>query len=98
MDQETKVVLGEILQITRENNEHLRVINNRARFHSVLKFFYWAVIIALTVGAYYWIQPYLNLLLASYSGLTSQLDTLQKAGSSLPDAETLKNLLEKFKQ
>lgn len=63
-----------------------------ARISNILRIFYWVIIIGLSVGAYYFIQPYTTLLLNVASGDISNIqnasnslrELLQTSSSSLP--------------
>ena len=39
-------------------------------------FLYWAVIIGVSVGAYYYLEPYINQLSQTYNGIKSDVGTV----------------------
>lgn len=97
MEPDTQAQLKEILALTRENNEYLRVINSRERTRTILRVFYWTLIIGATVGSYYLIQPLINTYLGSTSSLLNSLQSIQKAGTSLPNSEDIQKAIQNFK-
>jgi len=52
--------LGEILEMVKENNRILRKIRRGAVVGTFLSILYWVIIIGISVGAYYYIKPYLG--------------------------------------
>ncbi|MDO8492964.1 MAG: hypothetical protein Q7S19_00230 [bacterium] len=90
--------LGELLELTRENNKILRGIQRSARVNKVFKFIYWGLIIGSFVGTYYYIQPYFNLLLNLYSQAGSTLSDIQKKASSIPDLSKTPGAVDILKQ
>jgi hypothetical protein len=75
MTPEEKSLLERTYKMTVENNDILHRMRRSARFSSVMRYVYWAVIIILSFGAYYFIQPYVNF-------LTSSLGNIQNGASS----------------
>ncbi len=57
MTPEERSLLERTYQLTEENNDMLKSIRRSGRFSLALRIGYWAVIILLSVGAYYVIQP-----------------------------------------
>ncbi|HEY4478503.1 MAG TPA: hypothetical protein VI775_01530 [Candidatus Paceibacterota bacterium] len=83
MSPEERSYLENTYALAKENNELLHSLQRRARIGTAMKVFYWAVIILMSFGAYYFIQPYMNMLL----GLTDQI-----GGNS----DTVRNLSQNF--
>ena len=89
MDMETKSALEENLELSRENNKMLKKIISSQRWARTFRIFYWLIIIGASVGAYYYVQPYVEQILGGYQSLISGVDTIQKTTQSLPDASSL---------
>jgi hypothetical protein len=70
MTPEEHQLLTETRQLVEENAVILRGIQKHQRMTSAVKAVYWIVVIALSFGAYYLIQPYVNTLKASVSDIT----------------------------
>jgi len=63
MDFDEKEALEKILALTEENNKILRKMRRSVLWGRIFHFIYWAVIIGLSIGAYVYIQPYLDSML-----------------------------------
>ncbi len=74
MDEESKQLLEETLELAKENNEMLHAMRRSMRFQRIMSMLYWTLIIGSAIGAYYYIQPYIDQLLGVY---TSAGDTLK---------------------
>lgn len=87
MDQETKQLLEESVKLSRENNEMLNKLMRGKRLNTIYKIVYWSIIIAITVGSYYFIQPYLGTLTNLYSGGASNLESIGNIKDSLDSGQ-----------
>ena len=77
MTPEEKSLLERTYKMAEENNRILLSIRRSARWSSVMRYVYWFVIIALSVGAYYFIQPYVNFLVSEFSGTADNTSSSQ---------------------
>lgn len=95
VDQDAKKILEQSLQLTKENNEILRGIRNAQRRAQIYRFIYWAVIIAIGLGAYYFVQPYIESLLGYYGAISGigGSDTVKEGMGSIPDLKRIQDLL-----
>ena len=88
MSPEQEKLLEETYQLAKENNKMLRRVRGvqkRQALWSVLKI---VVVICLALGAFYYLEPYLNKILGLYNSISG---IEQKINSS-----SLKSLLDKF--
>jgi len=69
MNPQEKELLEETAGLARENNKILRSLRRSARVGQIIRVAYWVILIGASVGAYYYIQPYLEQLLGVYTGL-----------------------------
>ena len=92
MEPHEKELLEETAKLSEENNKMLRSMLRATRWGQVLSVTKWIIIIGLTVGAYYYIQPYLDLMLKMYKQIGDG------AGISLPNCCMCKiqDVLKKF--
>lgn len=67
MDQETKKLLQTIVENTEENNVLLRKLHRSIVWGRVFRVAYWLILIALALGAFYIIQPYVEAI-ANFTG------------------------------
>lgn len=81
MNPEQEKQLSEALDLARENNDILRKMKRSMFWARVLRLSYFAIILGVSFGAYYFIQPYLEGVLGTYSSL---LGGVESAGDSLP--------------
>ena len=92
MTPDEKKLLAQTFELAQENNKILRGIRNSTRWSIAFKVVYWGAIIALSFGAYYFIQPYVNTLKDSITevqklgdGVKGTIDQVQKSSSMLKD-------------
>jgi cystathionine beta-lyase/cystathionine gamma-synthase len=89
MTPEERELLHRAVELGEENNALLKKMHRSAIVTLILRICYWGVIIFLSFGAYYFIQPYLNQIMSLYGSTTGEVNTV----STLTN--TLKNYLPK---
>lgn len=97
MEENKDTTLQEILRLTQENNEMLRFMKRREEIGTIFKVIYWGLILASAYGAYYYVQPYLNLMVQNLQILSSSTESLQsvlKQTEGLQDTQNLKGILD----
>ena len=91
MTPEEKSLLERTYALSEENNQLLKSIRRSGRVRTVFHILYWAIILALSFGAYYLVQPYVTTLLGAFDqvgglpGIKGNLDQAQNAATSLRD-------------
>jgi hypothetical protein len=83
MDEEIKEELQDIREIVAENHAMLKKIQRRAKMGIVLRTVYWAVIIGIAAGAFYFLQPYVEQGKSMIQSLRETQEKLGEAGKSL---------------
>ncbi len=89
MTPEEKHLLERTLKISEENNALLKSMRRYTRIGTIFRLLYWGLIIGVSVGAFYFIQPYVNQVFELYSGIQGNIDSLNGLGgasNSLLDA------------
>ncbi len=81
MTPEERSLLERTHKLAEENNEILRSIRRTNRFAVIMRVLYWVVIIGVSFGAYYFIQPYLEAMLGAYSQVQGSIQGLQGGNS-----------------
>jgi len=81
MTPEERKMLEETRAIAEETNLLAKSIKRSLQVSTTIKVLYWVVIIALSFGAYYLIQPYVNT-------LKSSLGDMQGGGAQTADQST----------
>ncbi len=89
MSPEDRSLLEKTYALMEENNKILLSMRKVARIHLGLRVFYWVLIIGISVGALYFIQPYIDFL----TGLNSSSSSTIGASQSQSSIELLQDLL-----
>jgi hypothetical protein len=74
MSPEEKELLDKSVALGEENNKILRSMQRSMIWGRVWRTFYWFLIIGSTVGAYYFVQPYIDQILEVYGGAKSNIE------------------------
>ena len=82
MDPESKKLLEETFELTKENNQMLNSMRRSMRMQRIVNYLYWAFIILTALGAYYFVQPYINQLMSVYSGAGDMMKNFQQFNNS----------------
>jgi hypothetical protein len=78
MDDETRRLLRQNLDLAKENNRILRKLRRDAVLGNILRIVWWAILIGVPVYLYLTIfQPYLQELGATYEGIRADVEGLQ---------------------
>ena len=75
---EDKELLEKILDLTEENNGILHKMRHSMRVAQFVRAIYWIIIIGSAIGAYYYVQPYLDQLLKIYGGMNDGISSFLK--------------------
>ena len=96
MNPEERKMLEETRALAIENREILKSVQRNLRVSAVFKALYWIIIIGATFGAYYFIQPYVNILNGGLSGSGEPLVTQESftLGGAMENVKNLKSILE----
>ncbi len=81
MTPEEKSLLEKTYEIAKENNGLLKSIRRSNRISSILRVAYWVIIIGLSIGAYYFVQPYADYLFKVLGG--SDITSIRNASDSI---------------
>ncbi len=92
MNPEERSLLERTYKMTEENNEILKSLRRTSRLGVAMKLFYWVVIIGTTLGAFYFIRPYMDFL-ANGLGVASDAGTTDVSLVN-SKAENIQSLLE----
>lgn len=87
IENETRKLLQENIEISRENNKLLKKLHRGAIISSILRIVYVAVIVGAPVFLYYtFLQPYFAELSEAYEGVKGDVNTLQSVGGRIFEA------------
>ena len=84
MNSEEKKLLEETNELAKENNHILKGIRRSNRFSMLFRFLYWIIIIGISVGAFYYVQPYIDSLMKVYKTVQTDLGTIKTITNKLP--------------
>ena len=84
MDQQEKKTLEETLALTEKNHQILKSMYRSMRWARASRIVYWLIVIGVTVGAYYYVQPYIDQFLKIGASLKDNADTISKIFNSIP--------------
>jgi hypothetical protein len=90
MDEKDKIILKEIQQMTEENNKILKKMNRKAFWASISSLMYWVVIIGASLGAYYYLEPYVDKFKETYQTVKAELSQVQNVTKTLGNITTKK--------
>jgi len=71
MTPEERQTLAEIKQLSIENAETLRLIRRSYKIGNIMRVVYWVFLIGLSLGALYFVQPFVDTAKDAYSELIS---------------------------
>ena len=60
MDPEERKLLERTLRLVEENNSMIHKMRRAQKWASFTRTLYWIVIIGVSIGAFYFLQPYIN--------------------------------------
>lgn len=86
MDPNEKDLLNKTYELVKENNHILRGIRSSNRWASFFRAIYWIVIIGASIGAFYYIQPYMEKALNAYNKVNNDLNNVRSAVNAIPSS------------
>jgi hypothetical protein len=97
MDPEVKKMIEESLTLNRESNTILKGIRSAQRRAEIMKIIYWVIILGITFGAYYFVQPYIESLMGYYGSIAGiGGDGTTTDGSSISNLSQIQDLLKQY--
>ncbi|TSC84449.1 MAG: Uncharacterized protein G01um101417_255 [Parcubacteria group bacterium Gr01-1014_17] len=85
MTPEEKALIVKTAELVKENNIILRKMRRASRIGTVLHIFYWLIVIGLSFGAYYFIEPYIGQLQGIYQKIQGDVDNVRGAADTIGD-------------
>lgn len=92
MDEYAKEMLRKNLEVSQESLKILKKMNRARVVGGVLKVFKWVIVIGISFGAYYYIEPYLKGLMNVYNNINAGAGHSSATGAFSVFMEKLKNL------
>jgi hypothetical protein len=85
MTPEERSLLERTASLAEENNQMLRSIRRSGRISLAFRAAYWILILLVSFGAYYFIQPYVDTMFELINGEPSTPNTSQERFQTLQD-------------
>lgn len=92
----TKDLLKKNLEVSEESLKILQKMHRAQIIGRTFKILKWLVIIAITLGVYYYIEPYLKVLINNLNQIISMLSEIKKTSDSLSPNNVSPGLIEKL--
>ncbi len=93
MSPEERVLIERVLELEESNNKMLRSLYRTQNVNRIFKAVYWGAIIILTIGSYYALQPYLDLVKNNFdvmkAGVENASESLNKVNSIKSNLDNL---------
>lgn len=83
MTPEERQLLIQTHRMVEENNKLLRKMHRAALWARIWHIFYWLVIIGVSVGAYYFIEPYVTQIQGVYGGVKQDVENVRGTTSQI---------------
>ncbi|MBU6370580.1 MAG: hypothetical protein KGH93_02725 [Patescibacteria group bacterium] len=84
MDPYQKQLFERMTELAEENNKILRSLRNAHRWSVFLTSVYWILIIGVAVGGFYYLEPYVDTVLRTYSSIVTDLGNVKEITSKIP--------------
>jgi len=98
MEEELKELMQKNLEVSEETLRILKKINRARVFGSIFSLIKWVIIIGISVGAYYYIEPVLKDILNNLQGMLEAVQNIKATGQSLGEIPSISpELIEKIK-
>ncbi len=91
-----KDLLKRNLEVSEESLKILQKMHRAQVIGRTFKILKWLVIIAITLGVYYYIEPYLKMLINNFNQIMVMLGEIKKTSDSLSPNNVPSDLLEKL--
>jgi hypothetical protein len=76
MNPEEKKLLEETAELARDNHRLLKKMYNAMRVGRIVRIAYWVILIGASVGAFYFLQPYIDRLLTVYGNVQHSAESV----------------------
>ncbi len=76
MDDNDREDLKRALKLAEENNDMLHKLYRSWRWARVMQIAYWVILVGAALGAFYFIQPYLDRARDAFHSLSGQIEEL----------------------
>jgi hypothetical protein len=78
MPPEEKELLEKSVLLAEDNNKILLSIKRGMQWSRILTVIYWLLIIGISIGAFYFVQPYVDQIVKTYGSFSNAIKNFQK--------------------
>ncbi len=78
MTPEERELLNRSVSLGEDNNKMLRSMRRSMRFAHVMNAIYWLLIIGSAIGAFYFLQPYIDQGIKMYQSVSAEFQNVRK--------------------
>jgi hypothetical protein len=86
--------LDAIYKMTSENQEILKSIRRQGYISGTFRVLYWLMVIGFVGGTYYYIRPFIGMVVSNSSKIEQTMGQLNQLKNQLPETKLLNQLLE----
>jgi hypothetical protein len=76
MEAEDKEILKRVLELSQKNNRMLQSIQRSMFWSKVYRYIYWIIIVGAAIGAYYYLEPYIDGVLQVYGSVKENVTNI----------------------
>ena len=84
--QEIKEKMDELTEMVKENGRMTKILYRKAKISTAVSIVRWVVIIGVAIGAFVFLQPYLEKLVQTYESISKMSQTFSGNGTSTMDS------------
>ena len=95
---ELKKLLRQNLEISRESFKILKKLHRARKFALAFKILYWTAIILMVLGAYYYVQPFVDTFAKTFGEMKEDVSAIGEASKAIKDipADALQKVKDTF--
>ena len=90
-NEEFKKLMEENLELSKDSNKMLHKLRGAQKKEQLFRGIYWLIIIAIAVGGFVYIKPWLAKIETMYSEFGKSFSDIKNIGNSFPSADKFKD-------
>lgn len=87
MEQEERTLLERTAALAEENNKILKKMQRMNRLGTIVHIVYWVILAGVAVGAFYFLQPYIDSVRDTYGSLRNAVHRFAEIGTGTTTQE-----------
>ena len=90
--------LDAIYEMTLENHEVLKTIRRQQYFSTITRLLYWLLVLGALGGAYYYVRPFVNLLVDNSSSIEEKFTQFSQLKDRFPEAKIIDQIMQNLQK